>query len=173
LLIIIPSIVYAVTTKHGDAVITMRDGLPCFSYPQDEQIKKEPYSFGYLSVSKRGPVGTGGWETQITRQDRKGLIEPNSPETCIRYGGPHPGTRDKGHAEPLKMNTPYRVHITVDTKSGPVSERNYSSNFCITRDEKGNKIIVGAQYDTDADKWVCLKPGEIPKKSFWKRLFGN
>lgn len=50
----------------AEAFVTVRDGLPCFSYPQDEVIRMRPFSFGYLSVSKRGPIGEGGWEAQIT-----------------------------------------------------------------------------------------------------------
>ncbi|MEN6423700.1 MAG: hypothetical protein ABFD76_17305 [Smithella sp.] len=153
----------------------MRDGLPCFSYPQDEQIKKSHIRLAILSVSKRGPVGTEGWEMQIARSDRKGLLEPNSPETCIRYGGSHPGTKDKRHAEPLQMDTPYEVHISVATTSGPFSVRYYSSNFCITCDEKGNKVIVAADTEPESKviTWKCLKSGEKPKRSFWERLFGK
>lgn len=153
----------------------MRDGLPCFSYPQDEEIQKLPYSFAYLSVSKAGPVGEGGWEAQIKDPyNAKGLLEPNNPETCIKYGGPHPGVKDHhGRAKPLLMDTPYYVFIRVGTLEGPLYERKFLADFCLSLDEKGNKIIVGAQYDNDADEWKCLKPGEKPKKSFWKRLFGK
>jgi hypothetical protein len=169
-----PSVVFAMKPQHqGDVIITLRDGLPCFSYPQDKYIKELPYSFGYLSVSEAGPVGKGGWGLGIAASDRKGLLEPDSPETCIKYGSRHPGTKDTHHAKPLLMNTPYQVRISINSTSNIVSERNYSSDFCLTRDEKGNKIIVGAQYDTDADKWVCMKPSEKPRKGLWERLFGN
>lgn len=176
LFIMIPVSGYAMKPQHqGDVIITLRDGLPCFSYPIDKELKKMPYSFSYLSVSERGPVGRGGWETQIEDADRKNLLEPNRTETCIKYGGPHPGTKKEYNAEPLKIDTPYRVHIRVNTTSNIVSERNYSSNFCLTRDENGNKIIVAADTEPESKviKWKCLKPGEKPQRSFWERLFGK
>ncbi|MEN6423698.1 MAG: hypothetical protein ABFD76_17295 [Smithella sp.] len=154
----------------------MREGLPCFSYPQDKEIQKRPYSFSALFVTEAGPVGKGGWEMRITSPDRKGLLEPDKPETCIKYGIHQPGTRDIHNAEPLLMDTPYEVFISVRTVKGPRYERNYSSYFCITRDEKGNKIIVAADTDDDKNKynpWKCLKPDEKPKRSFWERLFGK
>ncbi len=86
ILIIFSSInVYAMSSiKDADAVITMRDGKPCFSYPQDKEIQEKPYSFGYLSVSNISSVGGNGWEIQVARSDGKGLLEPNSPAACIK-----------------------------------------------------------------------------------------
>ncbi|MEN6423701.1 MAG: hypothetical protein ABFD76_17310 [Smithella sp.] len=169
-----PSNAFASRLFDAAAVVTIRNGLPCFFYPQDEEIRKRPYSISYLDVSKTGPMGGGMWVAQISDPYRKGLLEPNSSETCIRYGGPHPGIEDYyGPAKPLLMDTPYEAFIRVSTPEGPLYERKFFSGFCMTRDEKGNKVIVGAQYDDDADKWKCLKPGEKPKKSFWKRLFGK
>lgn len=175
LLIMTPVSGFAMKPMHqGDVIITMRDGLPCFSYPQDKEIKKRPYLFAILSISKRGPIGKDGWVAQISDPDRKGLLDPNSPETCVRYGGPHPGIEDYYEpAKPLLMDTPYEVHIGVSTMSG--YERNYSTNFCLTRDDKGNVIIVAANTvsESKVTTWKCLKPGEKPKLSFWERLFGN
>lgn len=161
--------------KQGDAVITMRGGQPCFSYPQDEVIKKNPYSFNFLSVSELVPFGGDGWTIQAATPEGKGLLEPNNPAACIKYGGPHPGTKDWfDPAKPLKMNTPYQVGIVVAPKTSTL-ERRYTADFCLTRDGKGNKTIVSAdiKHENKITKWVCLKPGEKPKRSFWEWLFGK
>ncbi|MHB8138501.1 MAG: hypothetical protein ACYDGO_08965 [Smithellaceae bacterium] len=161
--------------KDADAVITMRNGNPCFSYPQDEEIRKRQYSFGYLHVSKNGPYGGGGWAVQIASPNRKGLLDPNSPETCIQYGVLNPGTKHYDEsAEPLQLDTPYQVQLDVYSRhDGSTYERKFHSDFCVSRNEKGKNIIVEAEYDGDADAWKCLKPGESPKRSFWEKLFGN
>ncbi|WP_298272962.1 hypothetical protein, partial [Geobacter sp.] len=100
-LILLPVTGYAMSSiRDADAVITMRNGNPCFSYPQDKEIRKRPYSFGYLSVSKNGPSGGGGWEIQIASPDKRGLLDPNSPETCIEYGILNPGTEVIKPAKP-------------------------------------------------------------------------
>lgn len=175
LLVLFPVNVRASRLFDAAAVVTMRGGLPCFSYPQDEEIRKLPYSFAYISVTRPGPIASkDGWAAQIADPyNTKGLLEPNSPKTCIKYGGPHAGIKDTDPATPFLMDTPYYVFIRVGTLEGPLYERKFLSNFCLTRDGKGNKIIVGAQYDDNSDEWKCLKPGEMPKKGFWKRLFGK
>jgi hypothetical protein len=173
LIIFFPITVYAMSSiKDADAVITMRDGKPCFSYPQDKEIQARPYSFGSLSVSNRSSVGRNGWAIEITSAARKGLLEPSSPATCIRYGIHHPGTESKRPAERLLMYTPYDVLIVVHSPPlGPVYERKFLSEFCLARDEKGNTVVVHAQWNDDMKKRICLKPGEYPKCSFWQKLF--
>ncbi len=172
LIILFPVNVSASRLYDAEAVITLRDGLPCFSYPQDEEIRKLPYSFGYLSVSKPGPIGGVMWEIQTSNWEK--LLEPNSPKTCIRYGGPHRGIKNYyDPAKPLFMDTPYLVFIRVGTLEGPLYERKFLSSFCLVRDEKGNTVIVDIKRDSKTDEWVCLKPGEKPPRSFWQRLFGK
>ncbi len=175
LLVLIPGAVSASDRiKDADAVVTIRNGNPCFSYPQDEEIRKRPYSFSYLSLSKNGPYNGGGWVIQLASPDRKGLLEPNTSETCIKYGVLHPGTKDIDSAEPLELDVPYKVHIRVIARNdGPTYERKFRSDFCVSRNEKGEKIIVGADWDDKTDGWKCLKPGESPKRGFWERLFGE
>lgn len=172
-LILLPATSYAMSSiRDADAVITMRNGNPCFSYPQDKEIQKRPYSFGYLSVSKNGPRGGGGWEIQIANPDKSGLLDPNSPETCIEYGILNPGTEVIQPAKPLLVDTPYRVFISVTSRSkSAFYERKYLSDFCVSRNEKCEKILVGAVWDNKPDGWRCLKPGESSKRGFWQKLF--
>ncbi len=175
LLLVIPLPIHAMSSiRDADAVITMRNGRPCFSYPQDEEIRKKPYSFSYLDVSKNGPIGGGGWVIQIASPDRKGLMEPDSPNTCVEYGVLNPGMEVWQAAEPLLFDTPYRVLIRVTEPPGERYSytRRYLSNFCITRDEKGETVLVAAWGDGKGT-WCCLKPGEKPRRGFWERLFGK
>jgi hypothetical protein len=174
LFLFIPVTVSAMSRiRDADAVITMRNGKPCFSYPQDEEIRKRLYSFGHLSVSKSGPQGGVLWEIGIAGSDRKRLLEPDSPGTCIEYGLLPPKTEVVKPAQPLQIGTPYNVLLAVYSRSdGAYYERKYLSNFCISSNEKGEPIIVGAEWN-DADGWRCLKPGESPKRGFWQRLFGR
>ncbi|MHB8138502.1 MAG: hypothetical protein ACYDGO_08970 [Smithellaceae bacterium] len=116
----------------------------------------------------------GGWAIQIISADRKGLLEPNTPETCIEYGMLHPGTKVAEDAQPLELNMPYKVHISVRSRpGGPVYERKFEYDFCVSRNEKGEKILVNSDWDDEAGGRKCLKPGESPKRGFWERLFGE
>jgi hypothetical protein len=175
MLLVIPLPVHAIShIRDADAVITMRNGKPCFSYPQDEEIRKRPYSFSYLDVSKNGPIGGGGWVIQIASPDGKGLLEPNSPETCVEYGVLNPGMKVWQTAEPLVFDTPYRVLIRVTEPVGGHHSyvRGYLSNFCLIRNEKGETVLVAASGDGKG-AWRCLKRGEKPGRGFWERLFGK
>lgn len=174
ILIMISNVIASDRNKDADAVISMRNGNPCFSYPQDEEIKKRAYSFTYLGVSNNNPFGGVQWAIQIASLDRNGLLEPNHTGTCIEYGVTRPGIEDMESAQPLLFNVPYQVHINVHARNnGPTYERKYESNFCLARNEKGENFLVGAEYDGNADAWKCLKPGESPKRSFWQKLFGK
>jgi len=174
LLLVIPLPVHAISRiRDADAVITMRNGNPCFSYPRDEEIQKRSYSFGYLDVSKNGPIGGGGWVIRTASPDRKGLLEPDSPKTCIEYGVLNPGMEVWQAAEPLLFDTPYRVLLIVYSEPGGLYyDRKYLSNFCVTRNEKGETVLVAASGDGKGE-WRCLKPGEKPRRGFWERLFGR
>jgi hypothetical protein len=177
LLIVLFSVNVCASSRRYDAaaVITMRDSKPCFSFPQDNEIRKRPYLFGSLSVSNIGPVDGLWWEISIVSVARKGLLEPNNPATCIKYGVLPPGTKNIKPAEPLLQNTPYEVFIAVFSNSseGYLYERNFLSEFCLVRDAKGNTIAVDAIWDSNAKEMKCLKPGESPKRSFWQKLFGR
>lgn len=175
LILLIPGIVSASDRiKDADAVITMHNGNPCFSYPQDKEIWKRPYLFAYLSVSENGSHGGVQWEIQMASPDGKGLLAPNTPETCIEYSVLSPGTKVINNPRPLALDTPYYVHINVGTPPGrPRYERKFRSDFCISCNERGEKVLVGADWNDKAGGWKCLKPGESPKRSFWERLFGE
>ncbi|MEA5115917.1 MAG: hypothetical protein VB050_18025 [Geobacteraceae bacterium] len=173
LLVLIPATVSAKSDRNAEAIVTLRNGQPCFSYPKDKDIRKWHYSFGSLDVSETGPnAGKGVWQVGLSDPYRKkGLLEPNSVGTCVKYGVLNPGMEVTQPAEPLQFNTPYRVHISVlksDQEGGNV--RLYASDFCLSRNAKGEKIIVGAVWDDKTDAPRCSKPGESPKCSLWQRL---
>ena len=172
LLVTIPITAMAKRARDGEAVITLRSAQPCFSYPQDEEIKKGDYLFDYLAVSKAGPQGdTGGWVIQLADYHKKILVEPNSPATCIRYGAIPPSAEEITHAKPLAFNTPYRAFLRVSTASG--SEQRYASDFCLIRNPKGDVVLTGVDWEHTQYEPLCLKPGEAPKRSFWQKLFGK
>jgi hypothetical protein len=154
--------------KAGNVVITMHNNTPCFSYPQDKSS-----SFSSLYISKSGTEGSGGWAIQIKRADRKGLFDPNKPEACVKYGVPSPGTEIVAPAEPLQLDTPYRVRLYTNTTTGVSYENWYATDFCITRNAEGETILVGADWNDKAGAMKCLKPGETPKRGFWQKLFGK
>lgn len=174
LFIVIPVSVSARSNKDADAAITLRNGNPCFYYPQDKELQKRPYSFDDLSVSKNGMYGGVAWEISIINYDRKGLLEPSSPETCIEYGALNPGMKEKQPAKPLQSDTPYKVFISVSEAPGGRNSynRRFAADFCIISNEQGEPIVVGASGGGTGD-WRCLEPGESPKSGFWQRLFGK
>jgi hypothetical protein len=113
------------------------------------------------------------WLIDIANPDRKGLLEPNSPGTCIEYSVLPSGTKVVESAKPLQDDTPYSMLLVVYSRSeGAYFERKYLSDFCVSHNEKGELIIVGASGEGKG-AWHCLKPGESPKRGFWQRLFGR
>lgn len=172
LLLLIPVSVSAMSRQYdAEAVVTMRNGNPCFSYPpNDEKL------FGYhLSVSKTGQHSAVEWDIQKFNYDKINMPEPNSPEHCIEYGVVTNKVEVKRAAEPLLPDTPYRVFISV--AEAPTDQRyrylrKFAADFCIRSNEQGEPIIVGALVD-DAGEWQCLKPGETPKRGFWEKIFGK
>lgn len=155
----------------AEAVVTIRNGNPCFSYPQDEEIVKRPYSFGHLSVSKnRGGVM---WDVGIAISDRKELPEPNSSDSCIEYNHIYPGVEVLKTAEPLQIGTPYNVFIHVSARgNGKFYERKYLSNFCIVQNDNGKQVLIGASGGGKGE-WHCLNPGELQKRGFWEKMFAH
>lgn len=172
LLVTIPISADAKRGRDGEAVITLQGTQPCFSYPQDNEIRKGAYLFDYLCVSKAGPQGDpGGWAIQLADYNRKILIEPNTTATCIRYGVIPPRLKEIVHAEPLTFNTPYRAYLRVSTASG--GEQRYASDFCLIRNSKGEVVLTGVDWEHTKYAPHCLKPGESTKRGFWQRLFGK
>ena len=160
--------------EKGKVVITMPHGRPCFSYPQDKELlEKKTFAFSYLDVSDFRHKG--GWEVGLSEPSRKGLMDPNKPATCVEYGIPNPGMKTTRTAEPLHYDVPYKVRMDVLTlfEQEGHNEYNYASDFCLTRDAKGETILVNAEWDDGAGSMKCLKPGEKAKRSFWQRLFGK
>ncbi len=169
LFILIPATGYAMKpSKAGNVVITMRNSTPCFSYPHDESS-----CFSSLYISNSGTEGNGGWAVRIKSADRKGLLDPNNPEACVKYGVPNPGMEIVAPAEPLKFDTPYRARIYINSTTSVSYESRYVSVFCITRSANGKTILVGAEWDDKTHAMKCLKPGESPKRGFWQHLFGQ
>jgi hypothetical protein len=169
LFILISTTSYAIKPpKAGNVVITMRHSTPCFSYPQDKSS-----SFSSLYISNTGTEGRGGWAIQIKSADRKGLLDPNNPDACVKYGVLNPGMEIVAPAETLQFDTPYRARLNTNTTTGVSYESRYVSDFCITRSAKGETILVGADWDDKSDTMKCLKPGESAKRGFWQRLFGK
>lgn len=172
LLALIPLTVSARSNKDADAVILLKNGNPCFSYPKDKKAKKREYSFAYLSVSKKGVHGEVGWEIGIVDYERNRLSEPDSLGTCIEYGVLGPGIKLKHAAEPLQPDTPYNVFIRVTELPGSRSlyDIKYSSDFCLTKNEKGEPVIVEAT-GGGRGEWRCLRPNE--SHGFWNWLLGK
>ena len=133
---------------------------------------KRPYSFSYLGVSKN--TSEVVWEIQIISYDRKGLLEPNSPESCIEYGILNPGMKEDKAAKQLLSDSPYHVFMSVAEAPGGRNsyDRKYALDFCLSRNEKGEATVVDTEW-RDRGGWYCLKPGESPKRGFWQKLFGK
>jgi hypothetical protein len=172
LLLLIPVSVSAISRQYdADAVVTMRNGNPCFSYPPN--VEK---LFGYhLIVSKIGQHNAVEWDIQKFNYDKTNMPEPNSPEHCIEYGVVNYELEVKRAAEPLLPDTPYRVFISV--AEAPTDQRyrylrKFAADFCISSNEQGEPVIVGASVDGTGE-WRCLNTGESPKRGFWQKLFGK
>lgn len=167
LLILLPAIAFTRSYKDADAVVTMRNGNPCFSYPQDSEIQKRPYSISFLDVTTILD-GKAGWLTTKVYEDKTARVIADSRESCIEYGVLSSGMREREVAKPLLLDTPYNVFIQVSAVPG--YERKFASGFCVSRNDKGEPVLVEADFNK---AWYCLKPGETRKRGFWESLFGK
>jgi hypothetical protein len=141
--------------KDADAVVTVKNGKPCFSYTLDEETSRRPYRFSFMTVAENGPAGKSVWELKSS------AIEPSSVATCIEYGG----------SQPLQIKTPYNVHLVVGANvDGAAYEWKYHSDFCIVSDGKSLPVVTAAYFDK---QWQCSEPAKPPKRGFWQRLFNR
>lgn len=156
----------------ADGVVTIKNGNPCFSHPQDKEVIRNRYSLRSLDVVN----ATGGvvWEIDRFFYDENTLPEPNSVETCIEYGVLGRGMRVRQDAIPLQFEAPYRalMRLREAPDVGVYHKRSYMSAFCLTKNEQGEPIIVEAT-GGGRGEWRCLKPGESANGGFWGWLFGN
>jgi hypothetical protein len=168
-----PGICNAIQIISGRVVIKMFGGVPCFSYPSDEFTHNEGFSFSNLGISNRNRNNVL-WEIQIKSADRENLVDPDSPQTCLKYGTLSPGMKEDTPAKTLDYNTVYDVRMRVSShKGGMYSQRNYRAFFCLTTSDQGEPIVVRAAYDEKMLEFRCLKPGESPKRSFLDWLFNR
>lgn len=156
----------------ADAVVTVRNGKPCFSYPASKEKL-----FGYsIIVSRLGQHETIAWQVLAFRDVEKNVPEPTTPDACIEYGVTDSAMVEKIVAESLVPDAPYRVYISV--YEAPVGGNRYryvrkvGSEFCVTKNEAGETVIVGLTMN-GTGAWHCLMPDESPKRGFWQRLFGK
>lgn len=156
----------------ADGIVTIKNGNPCFSHPQDREVQKNRYSLSYFVVME--PAGGAAWEIDRFFYDENTLPEPNSAETCIEYGVLGRGMRVRQDAIPLQFDVPYQalMRLREAPDVGVFHKRNYMSEFCLTKNEKGEPIIVEAT-GGGRGEWRCLKPGESANRGFWGWLFGK
>lgn len=166
-------VIAADSRKNADAIITIKNSAPCFSYRQDGEVKQNHLSFDYLHVTSKGSSVENGWEIQIANPDKKGLLDPNTTRTCVMYGVLNPGMETIQSAKPLLFDTPYEVLIRVSTTSSLQYEQRYNTDFCISKNSKGETILLSAYWDDQNGKMKCLKPGESKSRGFWGWLFGK
>lgn len=169
LFMLLPGTVLARAYKDADAVVTMKNGQPCFSYPRISEIQNRPYSLSFLDVTSVDR-GKAGWLTTVIFGDRKVNVTPDIPENCIEYGTLKPGMKEEHAATTLSFDTPYRVFMQVAAAEG--YEQKFASEFCITKNEKDEPILVEAE-GNGKGAWGCLKPGESKKRGLWEKLFGK
>jgi hypothetical protein len=174
LLCAFPLSVYGMSTiKHGDVTITIRNGKPCFSFPLDKETKKREYFFDTLRVSLQKP-SIETWAVYIPDTDWKWSANPDRPAKCIEYDSILPELIIDAPAHPLTYDTPYRVFMVVSTRPWVNHVRRYLSEFCLTRNDTGETVIVEATWEKQTEEYRCLKPGESSKhRGFWDRLFGR
>ena len=173
LLLLIPATVNAKRRWDAEGVVTMRNGRPCFSYPRDEVIRSDKsYALFSLYVTKSSlSEPPSGWDIQLKNYKKKSLMEPNSSKTCIEYNIRPPEMREIEPAKSLLLDTPHYVVMDVEASGGDC--RRFRSDFCLSRDAKGNTVLVGAEWDDKTNAMKCLNPGESPKRGLWQKLFGK
>ena len=143
-----------------DLIVSLRNNLPCFSYPIDEETKNEGYSFGYMDVTwndrESSLPGHLAWTLDIDI-DNKIPVYPNKPDFCLGYGDTPPGTSDKrkGAALPMRYDVSYRAHMSV-LKKGSTYTRKYETWFCLSRNKANQTIILQANWKRATSKFECV-----------------
>ncbi|MDY7578673.1 hypothetical protein RGU70_10095 [Herbaspirillum sp. RTI4] len=145
---------YAMSSiSDGDLIVTLRDGIPCYSYPIDSHTAKRSYFMGVLYVSWNDretslpPFDT--WRLESGNAD----YSPSSPESCLKYGVVAPGTSEKLPAKPHRYDVPYRAHLTVFS---PTEDRKYMTYYCLSHNFSGETIIHKAKYVDKTSKYICV-----------------
>ena len=145
----------------GEAIVTVQNGQPCFSYPLDEATKKNKFHLYEIEVyeNKGGNYSSiKYWDLDINPQNRKSIISLNAPEQCFEYGVVPPLTKHNVHAIPIKINTPYRVFLTIyspEIASSSASFRTYFNDFCLTLDTNNKKTVIIPEFNSSKGVFEC------------------
>lgn len=123
------------------AVITMKQGMPCFSVA-DSSVTKGGIPLYAITVyemnTPEGLINSKRWSIDVRSADGFNKI---SPDTCMRYGDVPPGAVERVQTTALKPYTAY--HALVDAQPDDPSSNviAYSASFCLKPDESGQMTI--------------------------------
>ena len=142
----------------GQAVVSLQNDQPCFSYPLDKvtaKFKFTPYLVEvFLNNEDAAASSAKVWEFRLTRAQLLSN-EPPPADRCVEYGKPPPGG-DHASATPLEVNTPYRVYMTMfSAEPGSGGNRSYYEDFCITLDAQNGKSIAKAVHNPLTNRFIC------------------
>jgi hypothetical protein len=111
-----------------EATVSIKNGVPCFSVADEEDIRRERvriYSFHMREhgvAYPNGEVWLRSWDKDITL----------SADECIPYEG------DLN----LKNNTIYLIGFSVYVEGQrTVDSHSYAATFCMTEDQNGETIV--------------------------------
>ena len=143
----------------GQAVVSLQNDQPCFSYPLDQVTAKYKFIPSLVEVflnDKQDAAASGAklWEFRRTRAQLLSN-EPPPADRCVEYGTPPPGG-SPASATPLEVNTPYRDYMTVfSAEPGSGGNRIYYEDFCITLDAHSGKSIAKAVHNRATNRFGC------------------
>lgn len=145
----------------GEAEVTLRNSLPCFSFPRDDATRAERFLLYQVTVSSHQGLtadsGVETWKLRVDQENRRYLSAANSPDQCIEYGAAGPSKRHPAVLS-FEANVPYQVFMIIyspDNRSSSSSVRTYYETFCVASDASGNKRIVKADYQAATGRYAC------------------
>lgn len=146
----------AATSRMETAIISLSQGLPCFSIPENAETKNGIPLYGIqvteIKAKDWKSLPDSLWSFSVKTSNRPILLRPGN---CIRYGDT-PALATQGALKELKPFHVYSVGITARPIDSNVVA--YGARFCLKPASDGNvEIQLLAPNSSQEDKRCSAK----------------
>lgn len=111
-------------TDSGTAIVTLHQGLPCFSVEDRLDTRDKALKLAYVQVVDAS--GHQAWDAQFRDGTRI------TSASCITYGSRTESMTTTTPAMPLAVGQRYRVIVMAPVADLPSAPQGYTASFCMT-----------------------------------------